>query len=148
MNEVGLGNWGNQFHQITPGKTVPMQPKILIPLPHEEYDISPYNNQYELAWVTPADNGEPIDMYRIKYCMTKRVSGGWDVLDNTCRTEDTKIQNRYWLKHLHSDEYYTVKLQAHNVMGFSEPGFARFKTNRGEFPSTATVFSRCYFDPT
>ncbi|XP_014477456.1 PREDICTED: fasciclin-2 isoform X3 [Dinoponera quadriceps] len=132
MNEVGLGNWGNDFHEMTPGKTAPMQPKIMTKNTKDEYEISPYNNQYELAWKTPADNGEPIDLYQIKYCQIKRVSGDWDTLHDSCVLITVKPQNRHWLKDLNSDSFYTVELQAHNAMGFSSAGLARFKTSRGE----------------
>lgn len=148
MNDVGLGNWGNDHHEITPGKTVPMMPKIMTSVAYDEYEISPYNNQYELGWTTPADNGEPIDMYQIKYCQTRRVVGDWELLHDTCQTVNVKSQNRHWLKDLNSDTFYNIELQAHNVMGFSEAGSTKFKTARGEFPLTATVFSQCYFDPT
>lgn len=141
MNEVGLGNWGNDYHETTPGKTVPKQPKILTSLTHEEYDVSPYNNQYELGWVTPADNGEPIDMYHVKYCKIKRVAGDWEVMDDTCLSMNIKSQNRHWLRNLNSDSFYSVELKAHNMMGYSEPGVARFKTARGEFLSNATTLS-------
>ncbi|XP_019696798.1 fasciclin-2 isoform X2 [Harpegnathos saltator] len=131
MNDVGLGNWGNDYHEVTPGKTVPKQPKILVPLTNEEYDVSQYNNQYEVGWNTPADNGEPIDVYQMKYCQIRRVVGEWEVLHETCRTAEIKDRNRHWLRDLNSDTIYRIELQAHNVMGFSESSFARFKTARG-----------------
>ncbi|XP_032677598.1 fasciclin-2 isoform X5 [Odontomachus brunneus] len=134
MNDVGLGNWGNDYHEMTPGKTVPMMPKVMTSVAYDEYDSSPYNNQFELGWTTPANNGEPIDMYQIKYCQIRRVVGDWELLHDTCRTEDIKPQNRHWLKELNSDTFYNVELQAHNVMGFSEPGSIKFKTARGADP--------------
>ncbi|KAF3424157.1 hypothetical protein E2986_06106 [Frieseomelitta varia] len=135
-NEVGLGNWGAYHQEITPVRTFPNEPKIITPT--GEYDLSRFNNQYELAWLAPADNGEPIDMYRVKYCQIKRVSGDWQLLDDTCRTEDVKTQGRlrHWLKNLYSDTFYKVELMAHNAMGFSKPGSAKFKTARGKFLSS------------
>ncbi|XP_043591464.1 fasciclin-2 isoform X3 [Bombus pyrosoma] len=130
-NVVGLGNWGAYHREITPGRTFPNEPKIM--MPSGEYDVSRFNNQYELTWLAPADNGEPIDMYQIKYCQIKRVSGEWEVLENTCRTEDIKTQGRlkHWIKNLYSDTFYKVELKAHNIMGFSKPGSGKFKTARG-----------------
>ncbi|XP_050599265.1 fasciclin-2 isoform X3 [Bombus affinis] len=130
-NVVGLGNWGAYYREITPGRTFPNEPKIM--MPSAEYDVSRFNNQYELTWLAPADNGEPIDMYQIKYCQIKRVSGEWEVLENTCRTEDIKTQGRlkHWIKNLYSDTFYKVELKAHNIMGFSKPGSGKFKTARG-----------------
>lgn len=133
-NDVGLGNWGAFHREMTPGRTVPNEPKIVMPT--VEYDLSRYSNQYELTWLAPADNGEPIDMYQIKYCQIRRVSGEWETLEDTCRTEDIRTQGRvrHWLRNLYSDTFYKVELKAHNAIGFSKPGSAKFKTVRGEFP--------------
>ena len=135
-NEVGLGNWGAYHQEITPVRTFPNEPKIITPT--GEYDLSRFNTRYELAWLAPADNGEPIDMYRVKYCQIKRVSGDWQLLDDTCRAEDVKTQGRlrHWLKNLSSNTYYKVELMAHNAMGFSKPGSAKFKTAMGKFLSS------------
>lgn len=132
-NEVGLGNWGNYHREITPGRTVPKEPKILT-TPGSEYELSPYNHQYELSWITPPDNGEPIDMYLIKYCQIQRIPGDWEVFEDTCLTMDVKSQGRtrQYLKNLKYDTYYAVELSAHNVMGFSKPGYAKFRTARGK----------------
>ncbi|XP_016769821.1 fasciclin-2 isoform X4 [Apis mellifera] len=130
-NDVGLGNWGALHREMTPGRTVPNEPKIV--MSREEYDMSRYSNQYELTWLAPADNGEPIDMYQIKYCQIRRVSGEWETLEDTCRTEDIRTQGRvrHWLRNLYSDTFYKVELKAHNAIGFSKPGSAKFKTARG-----------------
>ncbi|XP_053981224.1 fasciclin-2 isoform X2 [Hylaeus volcanicus] len=130
-NEVGLGNWGAQLREMTPGKTFPNEPKI-IRSSTGEYELSKFNDQYQLSWLVPADNGEPIDMYEIKYCQIKYVSGDWELLENTCQTEKLKTQGRtrHYLKHLNPDTYYKVELKAHNAMGYSKPGSAKFKTAR------------------
>lgn len=130
-NEVGLGNWGNYHREITPGRTVPKEPRILT-TPGSEYEISPYSHQYELSWVTPPDNGEPIDMYLLKYCQIRRVAGDWEVSEDTCRSIDVKSQGRtrQYIKDLKYDTFYAVELQAHNVMGFSKSGYAKFRTAR------------------
>ncbi|CAL1675768.1 unnamed protein product [Lasius platythorax] len=130
MNDVGLGNWGANHHEITPGRTVPNQPKILT-MPGSEYEQSAFNNQYELGWLTPPDNGEPIDEYLIKYCQIRRVAGEWEVLDDTCLTIKSPSRTRQYLKGLSSDTFYRVELQAHNIMGYSKPGLAKFRTARG-----------------
>lgn len=132
-NEVGLGNWGGYHNEITPVRNSPNEPKIITA--GAEYDLSTYNNQYQLRWTKPADNGEPIDMYQIKYCRVKRISGGWEVLEDTCETQVIRSTLTYWLKNLQSDTFYTVELKAHNAIGFSQPGSAKFKTARGKFLS-------------
>lgn len=143
-NEVGLGNWGAFHREITPGRTFPNEPKIITPA--AEYDLSMFNNQYELSWLAPADNGEPIDMYQIKYCQLKRVSGEWEVVENTCRTEDVRTQGRmrHWLRNLYSDTFYQVELKAHNAIGFSKPGLAKFKTARGKCLFVTILSSTMY----
>lgn len=130
-NDVGRGDWGSDMHETTPGRSVPQEPKIpRTSQTYEEYDMSPYSNQYELSWLPTADNGEPIDMYKIKYCQIRRDG---QLLENTCRVTETQGRmTRYWLRGLSSDTFYRVELQAHNVMGFSKPVFARFKTARGK----------------
>ncbi|XP_029170812.1 fasciclin-2 isoform X2 [Nylanderia fulva] len=130
MNDVGLGTWGANLYQMTPGKTVPTQPQILTTA-GSEYEQSAFSNQYELSWKAPFDNGEPIDEYLIKYCQIKRVTGAWEVLDNTCETIRSPIRTRQYLKGLRSDSFYSVELSAHNIMGYSKPGYAKFRTNRG-----------------
>ncbi|XP_012054420.1 PREDICTED: fasciclin-2 [Atta cephalotes] len=130
-NEVGLGNFGNFHREITPGRTVPKDPRILT-TPGSEYEQSPYSHQYELSWVTPPDNGEPIDKYLIKYCQIRRVSGEWEVMQETCQSTDVKSQRtRHFLKELKYDTFYTVELQAHNAMGYGKPGYVKIRTARG-----------------
>ncbi|KYN04494.1 Fasciclin-2, partial [Cyphomyrmex costatus] len=131
-NEVGLGNFGNFHREITPGRTVPKDPRILS-TPGFEYENSQYSHQYELSWVTPPDNGEPIDKYLIKYCEIRRVVGDWEILDDTCQSIEIKSpgRTRQYLKDLKYDTYYIVELQAHNVMGFGKPGYVKFRTARG-----------------
>lgn len=146
MNDVGLGNWAAKLTQSTPGKTMPTQPKILT-TPGFEYEQSTFNNQYELSWITPFDNGEPIDEYLIKYCQIRRVAGEWEVMDNTCETIRSPIRTRQFLKGLNTDAFYSVELQAHNVMGYSKPGYAKFRTARGKSRHSPIEFS-VFLDPT
>ncbi|XP_018302242.1 fasciclin-2 isoform X3 [Mycetomoellerius zeteki] len=131
-NEVGLGNFGNFHREITPGRTVPKDPRILT-TPGSKYEQSPYSHQYELSWVTPPDNGEPIDKYLIKYCQINDVVDEWEVLQETCQSINVKShgRTRQFLKDLKYDTYYIVELQAHNVMGYGKPGYVKIRTARG-----------------
>ncbi|XP_078038377.1 neural cell adhesion molecule fasciclin 2 isoform X2 [Augochlora pura] len=140
QNEVGQGNWGAFIRETTPVRTFPNQPKLISS--STEYDVSTYGNQFELSWLVPADNGEPIDMYEIKYCQINRVSGTWEVLENTCQIAPIKSQGRtkHWLKHLASDSFYRVELRAHNAMGYSQPGIAKFKTARESTGTTTDYY--------
>lgn len=70
---MGLGQWGSILVQSTPSRSVPEQPKILNHFTEEEEGEMPivastYADRFELIWSRPADNGEPIDFYTIRYC--------------------------------------------------------------------------------
>lgn len=74
-NDVGLGQWSAIRVQGTPPRSVPESPKVLNKYAqedHEEGEIpiiaSTYSDRFEIMWNRPADNGEPIDFYTIKYC--------------------------------------------------------------------------------
>ncbi|XP_011165129.3 fasciclin-2 isoform X2 [Solenopsis invicta] len=134
-NDVGLANWANFHREITPGRTVPQEPRI-VTTPGAKYEVSEFNHQYELSWLVPPDNGEPIDKYQIKYCEIRRVAAiatEWEPLEDTCQWKEvTNVgRTRVYLKNLKYDTYYTVELQAHNIMGYSKPGYAKFRTSRG-----------------
>ncbi|XP_012229670.1 fasciclin-2 isoform X3 [Linepithema humile] len=130
-NQVGMSNWGSNYVETMPGRTVPNIPRFVRKKSLTDYELSPFNNQYELSWVTPPDNGEPIDKYLIKYCEV--TPGTFQVLENTCeRTEiNSQGRTRQYLKMLRSETFYRVELQAHNVMGYSKSGVLSFKTARG-----------------
>jgi neurocan core protein len=75
-NDVGLGTFGAYVEQGTPKRSEPEVPKVLhAPVEEESQEegedpivLSPYADHFELRWNIPADNGEPIDYYKIKYC--------------------------------------------------------------------------------
>lgn len=71
INDVGTSDWGAVEQRTMPKRSAPEDPKILInkEVYTEDYVNSPYGNSYEVNWRIPADNGEPIDMYRINYCV-------------------------------------------------------------------------------
>lgn len=130
-NDVGQSNWGTNLEQTTPARTAPNQPTILV-TPDSEYEQSVFSNQYELGWLAPPDNGEPIDTYAIKYCQIRRIVGEWEVLDNTCTQINVQGRTRQYLRGLSSDTFYRVELKAHNIMGYSTAGVATFRTARGK----------------
>ncbi|XP_012278809.1 fasciclin-2 isoform X2 [Orussus abietinus] len=132
-NEVGFGNWGNYLKESTPRRTVPSEPIMTSKPPSgQEYDSVNYHNQYQLMWTIPPDNGEPIDLYQIRYCQMNHVADKWEVLENTCKTEDTKGQrSQHWLKYLDSDTFYMAEVRAHNALGYGPAGVTQFKTATG-----------------
>ncbi|XP_048516191.1 fasciclin-2 isoform X2 [Athalia rosae] len=134
-NDVGDGNWGNNLHESTPRRSFPNEPKILSKLsPGSDYEVSQYSNQFELRWLIPVDNGEPIDLYQIKYCPISRVRGTWQAESGSCIVEEVRsqIRSNYWLKNLKADTFYRVEVRAHNAIEYGPPGTAQFKTARGQ----------------
>lgn len=74
-NDVGLGQYSAIKVQATPSRSVPESPKVLNQFAQEEQEegdlpiiASSYSDRFELIWNRPADNGEPIDFYTIRYC--------------------------------------------------------------------------------
>lgn len=74
-NDVGLGQWSAIRVQGTPSRSVPESPRILNKYAQEEQEegeipiiASAYSDKFEIIWNRPADNGEPIDFYTIRYC--------------------------------------------------------------------------------
>ncbi|XP_053593968.1 fasciclin-2 isoform X2 [Microplitis demolitor] len=136
-NDVGPGNWGAQFEENTPMRTVPNAPKFQPRVDNPNYDISLYSNQYEINWITPPDNGEPIDKYEIHYCEIKRVNGDWKQQDSTCVRDEIKGQrSKHYIKNLTPDTIYRVELRAHNVIGFGKTEVLQFKTAKESSGST------------
>jgi neurocan core protein len=68
QNDVGFGNWAAPEHHTMPKTSTPEEPRILSNPREDGVVMSPYSDHYELTWKIPADNGEPIDVYSIKYC--------------------------------------------------------------------------------
>lgn len=67
LNEVGLGPFGSDQQHTMSRRSAPNEPIILT---KDERGVvtSPYADHFELRWRIPADNGEPIDFYQIKFC--------------------------------------------------------------------------------
>ncbi|KAI4463547.1 ctx-related type i transmembrane protein [Holotrichia oblita] len=138
INDVGIGGYGGGNQQYTmPTRSVPTEPKILVPAEYAGLrDIlvnSPYADHYELRWKVPHDNGDPIDYYVIRFCVTEFRDGQW--LDSTseCSSEITVSfqYQSYELDNLVPDTTYKLELRAHNPIGLSSPAQIRVKTARG-----------------
>ncbi|XP_034230309.1 fasciclin-2 isoform X2 [Thrips palmi] len=131
-NEVGFSNWAANVIITMPRRAAPEEPRILNPIIEEGYVVSPYSDRMEVRWKIPADNGEAIDKYQIRYCPVKRDLAGYFVeTGELCQTmhipqEHSSVE----LNMLHPDTFYRVELQAHNMIGYSVPGRATFKTAR------------------
>ncbi|GLV33822.1 Fasciclin 2 [Carabus blaptoides fortunei] len=114
-------------------RSAPNEPRILSS-PEEGVVSSPYADHFELRWKIPADNGEPIDNYQIKFCAVRRVSGDWIATPDACNTEELSggEQPELRIGDLVSDTHYKVELRAHNAIGYSTPAELIVKTARGE----------------
>ncbi|XP_034139629.1 fasciclin-2 isoform X1 [Drosophila guanche] len=134
-NQVGLGNWGVNQKQSTPRRSAPEEPKPLHnPVQHDKEEpvvVSPYSDHFELRWGVPADNGEPIDRYQIKYCPGMKISGSWTELEDRCNTVDVVETTSYEMTDLNGNTYYRIELKAHNAIGYSSPASIIMKTTRG-----------------
>jgi neurocan core protein len=73
QNDVGFGEWAAPEHHTMPKRSFPEEPRILSNPKEEGIVISPYSDHYELTWKIPADNGEPIDQYSIKFCRVSEI---------------------------------------------------------------------------
>lgn len=76
-NLVGLGLWAASRVQTTPRRSAPETPRILHSTVQNEETagdaedpivVSPYSDHFELGWSVPADNGEPINFYQVRFC--------------------------------------------------------------------------------
>ncbi|KAL9884766.1 fasciclin-2 isoform X3 [Glossina fuscipes] len=134
-NAVGLGSWGVNLQQSTPRRSAPEEPKPLhSPVQNDQEEpvvVSPYSDHFELRWSVPADNGEPIDFYQVKYCPGVKMAGTWHELENQCVSVDVVESTAYEMSHLSGNTYYRIELRAHNVIGFSSPASIIMKTTRG-----------------
>ncbi|EDX17044.1 fasciclin 2 [Drosophila simulans] len=134
-NQVGLGNWGVNQQQSTPRRSAPEEPKPLHnPVQHDKEEpvvVSPYSDHFELRWGVPADNGEPIDRYQIKYCPGVKISGTWTELENSCNTVEVMETTSFEMTQLVGNTYYRIELKAHNAIGYSSPASIIMKTTRG-----------------
>ncbi|KAF4523467.1 hypothetical protein B566_EDAN014993 [Ephemera danica] len=130
-NDVGFGNWAADQHYTMPKRSAPEEPRILNTIVSNGVAVSPYNDHFELRWRIPADNGEPIDQYNIKYCVAKNSSEGWKEV-GTCVEHDRTALGApsYHMTGLRSDTYYKVELRAHNAIGYSLPGQITIRTAR------------------
>ncbi|XP_034489459.1 fasciclin-2 isoform X3 [Drosophila innubila] len=134
-NQVGLGNWGVNQQQSTPRRSAPEEPKPLhSPVQNDKEEpvvVSPYSDHFELRWGVPADNGEPIDRYQIRYCPGVKMAGIWTELEKQCNTIEVVETTSYQMTDLSGNTYYRIELKAHNAIGYSSPAAIIMKTTRG-----------------
>ncbi|KAJ4436724.1 hypothetical protein ANN_16856 [Periplaneta americana] len=138
-NDVGFGVWAAPEHHTMPKRSSPEEPRILSNSREDGVGTTPYSDHFELTWKIPADNGEPIDQYSIKYCPVKRIDGVWKEMENQCYTKDLSSTDSttFVLRDLSPDTHYKIELRAHNKIGFSTPGQVIIKTARGKYTPDA-----------
>ncbi|XP_055913981.1 fasciclin-2 isoform X2 [Eupeodes corollae] len=134
-NQRGIGQWSATRTQSTPKRSAPEEPRPLhSPVQNDKEEpvvVSPYSDHFELRWSVPADNGEPIDFYQVKYCPGVKVSGTWEELAKECRSKDVIESTSFEMSSLSGNTYYRIELRAHNAIGFSSPASIIMKTTRG-----------------
>lgn len=139
-NDVGLGVFSAMRVQATPPRSVPESPKVLNQFTQEVEEegelpiiTSTFADRFELMWNRPADNGEPIDFYTIKYCPGTKINNIWNEIGHLCRDKDyiSYIYSNQMIDGLTPDTYYHVSIRAHNTIGYSIPADFYLKTARG-----------------
>ncbi|XP_050308211.1 fasciclin-2-like isoform X2 [Anthonomus grandis grandis] len=136
-NDVGLGPFVNGPSMRMPRRSQPNAPLILTPnLNHtvDEIYVAPHANRFDLRWNVPADNGEPIDYYLIRYCKIAQTAQEEHEYDCTDNIQQSVQYTNYHLTDLYPETLYKVELRAHNAISESEATVLRFRTARGEPP--------------
>ncbi|GBP98290.1 Fasciclin-2 [Eumeta japonica] len=134
VNRVGAGVWSAPLLVIMPKRSAPEQPKWREAYDPESLLYGKYADRYELKWKIPAHNGEPIDMYAVNFCPVVKVNGVWqNVSETQCGENIHKSYDAisYEIRGLRPDTRYEVRLQAHNVLGYSAPAVLYFQTALG-----------------
>ncbi|XP_050056028.1 fasciclin-2 isoform X4 [Aphis gossypii] len=143
INDVGTSDWGSQEQRTMPKRSAPEEPKILVikDVDTEDYINSPYGNSYEVNWKIPADNGEPINLYNVHYCVTDKVNTVWTVRRDSCRSEDLRSPDKtaFLMDNLNANTFYKVEVRAHNEIGFSVPSELVFKTATEQTAKVAVI---------
>ncbi|XP_044255694.1 fasciclin-2 isoform X2 [Tribolium madens] len=142
-NDVGFGPWRNVPQVTMPRRSEPAEPKIYVPNHildnssnrQDVIAVSPYADHFELRWQVPNDNGDPIDVYLIRYCVITKINGEWRDSDCSEEIQQTFKSTTYDLNSLKPDTIYKIELRAHNSIGSSSPAQIKVKTARGIDPA-------------
>ncbi|KAJ8984502.1 hypothetical protein NQ317_014592, partial [Molorchus minor] len=137
-NAVGMGPFTNAESITMPRRSQPAEPTILYHNPNtdntsnrDEFVIpSPYADHYEVRWSVPNDNGDPIQNYFIRYCVTEKFNGQWRDKDCSEQIPHSVQYTTYQLSNLSPDTVYKIELRAHNAIGDSSPAQIRVRTAR------------------
>ncbi|XP_066142214.1 fasciclin-2 isoform X2 [Euwallacea fornicatus] len=137
-NDVGLGPWTNGPTITMPRRSAPAEPTILVPgvvnLTETKEFSAPYSNHFEIRWNVPADNGEPIEHYLIRFCQVNHIEGVEEDIKCSENIQQSVQYTNFPLNDLIPDTSYKVELRAVNAMGASSPATIRFRTARGIGP--------------
>ncbi|CAG2061433.1 unnamed protein product [Timema podura] len=139
-NDAGFGPWAAPEHHTMPSRSYPEEPKFLNAA-QDGIVHSAYYNHFELQWKIPADNGELIDKYDIKFCPVRRLNDVWtEIPGMSCKTVEQRSHEptSLLLAGLQPDTHYKIELRAHNNIGYSTPGQIVVKTARD--PSSTGIY--------
>ncbi|XP_059086244.1 fasciclin-2-like isoform X2 [Tigriopus californicus] len=136
-NLVGYSEWSAGQQYTMPQRGPPEAPKIDIRRHNVTNNVLTISSptRYEISWMLPEDNGEPVDYFEISFYPvaynTETMS--WSERGNLFRTEVPHPGNvRFELKGLYPDTYHMVEIRAHNHLGFSPSSTIIIKTAQGE----------------
>ncbi|XP_028027402.1 fasciclin-2-like isoform X1 [Bombyx mandarina] len=110
INEAGTGPWSETLVFETLERSVPEPPV----LDSDYVQIESPDNV--LKWKAPADNGDSIDYYAVRYCPVDDDSDG-----ELCGEERIGENTEFNLSSLEHNTTYFVEIIAHNAQGNSTP---------------------------
>ncbi|XP_015370369.1 PREDICTED: fasciclin-2-like [Diuraphis noxia] len=143
INDVGTSDWSPVEQRTMPKRSAPEEPKILVnkDVYTDDYINSPYGNSYEVNWKIPADNGEPINLYNVRYCVAEKINTMWVTRAESCRSEDLRSPDKtsFLMDNLNADTFYRVEVRAHNEIGFSVQSELVFKTATEQTAKVAVI---------
>ncbi|XP_030037290.2 fasciclin-2 isoform X1 [Manduca sexta] len=118
QNAVGTGPWGETLEFITLKKSAPEPPVWDL----DFVETSSACDQV-IKWKIPEDNGEPIDMYTLRYCTVHNIT-----YERICVEENVEKTTHLELRDLECNTTYSVELVAHNAIGNSTVASISFVT--------------------
>jgi len=140
-NRVGFSKYEHNRQITTTKKREPEAPflsiqtrtKTLIGDPGNVIEL-PTDQEYEVSWKIPRDNGEYIDFFLLSYYAVKALPEAtrWERIDDITKVEIPNRGNVRWGLNLpYKDTFYQVNLAAHNRLGYSQEAQIIVKTPSG-----------------
>lgn len=134
INDVGPGDW-TEFRLETKKPAAPTPPIIVKPSVVSSSQIgfpSDYKNGYVLRWIPPElDNGDPVNLYRIKFYRVDPDSPNSPLDDGDDRTIEQTNERPLHVRlgPLETNRHYKIEIRATNKYGDSKEASIHIVTN-------------------